>query len=898
MRGLAALGLSVIVIGCRPDAPLTEPAREVPRLAVTPVRCVVTRDGAACGAGQTSVAASVEDARALSAQLPAPMVPSGPGMADVLIGGANIFLRVGTAAATYDTVAQVLSLDLRVQNLMNQPMGTADGQTADADSIQLGLVTDPPVAVGGAVSVADALPTRDFGSGAGRYISFPAPLAGNATSVARTIRFNMPRSVTSFTLDLRVWAAVPDVNLGFAPSQAWTDVSVGNGVACGVRGGHVFCWGNRGLGINGDRSWQYVPSPRRVSGAPPFTRLAAGTAHACGMSSAGDVWCWGLNTSAQSGTGSLRSLSGPARAQLPTGVVPVDIAASTATSCLLDSTGAAWCWGTNVAGQVGDSTRTPRALPTLVRSPAAGVTLTSIRGANSSATADGGFCGVATDAQVYCWGINRGGRFGRNTSGDTLLRPLPTTGTGWTSVALGGSHGCVLAATGSASCMGAAGGFLGDGSGSAARLTPFAVVGGLAFREIHASNTVAGGMTCGLTNGADSAAYCWGAAPLGNGSLPTTAPTAVVGGLRFASLALGGGNVACGRTGAGAVYCWGLNSGAEVGLGTDPAPRRTVTTPTLVVGLPAVDEVVGGTGFFCARTTTDTWCWGWNGSGQLGFAADVVADRPRGVLTGGNNEFVAVMRGNAAAGDQAACASPIGAPARCWGTATGLVLGDGQPETPATGGIRDQLVPQAVASPQGGGPAAPVAFGRLALGRQRGCALAAGSTGAAYCWGRGIIGNGNGAVLPWDSPQYLGAQLFSRIAVSDSTSCALGTDGIAYCWGPATNNRLGRVTGTNAAVPTAVTMPSGVTFVDLDGGPFGFCAAGSDGDVYCWGVNSAQTLGGLTVGANIALPTRPAIGGIGLSGVTRVSTGSGLSCAAMATTVRCWGQNVTTTSGV
>jgi alpha-tubulin suppressor-like RCC1 family protein len=44
-------------------------------------------------------------------------------------------------------------------------------------------------------------------------------------------------------------------------------------------------------------------------------------------------------------------------------------------------------------------------------------------------------------------------------------------------------------------------------------------------------------------------------------------PVAVVGGLTFASVSVGGGHT-CGITAEGAAYCWGLNWGGQLGDGS------------------------------------------------------------------------------------------------------------------------------------------------------------------------------------------------------------------------------------------------------------------------------------------------------------------------------------------
>ena len=76
---------------------------------------------------------------------------------------------------------------------------------------------------------------------------------------------------------------------------------------------------------------------------------------------------------------------------------------------------------------------------------------------------------------------------------------------------------------------------------------------------------------CGLTVAGD--AYCWGAdfgiGILGQGASASTSnvPLKVVGGLTFAALSVGSGQI-CGITPSGAGYCWGGGSSGERGDGS------------------------------------------------------------------------------------------------------------------------------------------------------------------------------------------------------------------------------------------------------------------------------------------------------------------------------------------
>src|SRR5437867_985055 len=147
---------------------------------------------------------------------------------------------------------------------------------------------------------------------------------------------------------------------------------------------------------------------------PPIlaTALAAGGAHACGLSSAGATYCWGDNFYGQLGDGTATSSSIPVA--VAGGLSFSALAAGRYHTCGLTSAGAAYCWGGNYVGQLGDGSTTNSSTPV----PVAG-------GLNFSAltTGVGGHtCGLTMSGAAYCWGGNHIGQLG---DGSTTLSSIP-----------------------------------------------------------------------------------------------------------------------------------------------------------------------------------------------------------------------------------------------------------------------------------------------------------------------------------------------------------------------------------------------------------------------------------------------------------------------------------------
>ena len=88
-------------------------------------------------------------------------------------------------------------------------------------------------------------------------------------------------------------------------------------------------------------------------------------------------------------------------------------------SCGLTKTGAAYCWGSNYYGELGDGSWINSSTPLAV---GGGLTFASV------SAGSGHSCGLTTTGGAYCWGENSGGELGNgsNTYSTVPLRvPIP-----------------------------------------------------------------------------------------------------------------------------------------------------------------------------------------------------------------------------------------------------------------------------------------------------------------------------------------------------------------------------------------------------------------------------------------------------------------------------------------
>jgi alpha-tubulin suppressor-like RCC1 family protein len=210
-----------------------------------------------------------------------------------------------------------------------------------------------------------------------------------------------------------------------APVQVASDVAfvalaAGWQHTCALDGaGRAFCWGNGSSGQLGHGSTSGAMAPQAVQGAARFRKLAAGNAHTCGLSTGGRILCWGSNEFGQLGTGAGTGGSSSVPLTVAGDRTFSDLAVGGVHGCGVDAEGAAFCWGRNLHGQVGDGTSEDRPAPTRVEGSARFSEIASF-GSHT--------CGRTAGGEVLCWGYNLEGQLG-DGSRQNRAGPVPVTGT-------------------------------------------------------------------------------------------------------------------------------------------------------------------------------------------------------------------------------------------------------------------------------------------------------------------------------------------------------------------------------------------------------------------------------------------------------------------------------------
>jgi len=337
-------------------------------------------------------------------------------------------------------------------------------------------------------------------------------------------------------------------------------------------------------------------------------KASAGNGFTCIVTSAGGVKCWGRNYYKQLGNGTTADSLIPIDVSGLTSGVSA-IGTGTSHACALTTAGGVKCWGDNSHGMLGDGTTVDRTAPVDVSGLTSGVAAIAVGGVHT--------CALTTGGGVKCWGVNSDGMLGDGTTTDHFTSiDVSSLTSGVAAITAGVSHVCALTSAGGVKCWGD--NFynqLGDGSATD-RSSPVDVSGltsGVAAisagRYHTCARTTAGGVKCWGMN-----AY----GELGDGTIVSSATPVSVSGLSSGVAAISVGEThTCSIGSTGGVKCWGENSHGTLGNGTTTS---YITTPVDVSGLSAnVASVTTGTEFTCAISSVGTLkCWGYNNYGQLG----------------------------------------------------------------------------------------------------------------------------------------------------------------------------------------------------------------------------------------------------------------------------------------
>lgn len=134
------------------------------------------------------------------------------------------------------------------------------------------------------------------------------------------------------------------VLLSSAP--AFDTLVAGNGFTCGVTAARAtYCWGGNGSGQLGHGALEGSEIPTLVDGGLEFVSLTAGNRHTCGLTAAGEAYCWGENDDGQLGRAERGFTPNPDPEPVVGGLSFKTLSAGSAHTCGITVAGDAYCWG-------------------------------------------------------------------------------------------------------------------------------------------------------------------------------------------------------------------------------------------------------------------------------------------------------------------------------------------------------------------------------------------------------------------------------------------------------------------------------------------------------------------------------------------------------------------------
>ncbi|MCA0295792.1 MAG: hypothetical protein LCH96_10895 [Actinobacteria bacterium] len=246
-------------------------------------------------------------------------------------------------------------------------------------------------------------------------------------------------------------------------------ISAGWTSTCAVTtAGRVRCWGDNSAGQLGDGTTTNSLKPVTVRGLTSGVKsVSVGLAYACALKNSGRVVCWGSNAYGELGDNTSTDRLTPVLVYELSGAKSVSIAFHH--TCATRTNGKAVCWGYNTYGQLGDGTTVSSSRPVVVSGFASKTSVVK--------TGEFGTCLIKTNGAAYCWGDNGWGQVGDKTTTNRLA-PVKVHSLGSTKkISVGLVHTCAITSSKSVKCWGYNGfGQLGDGTATSS-LAPVKVTG-------------------------------------------------------------------------------------------------------------------------------------------------------------------------------------------------------------------------------------------------------------------------------------------------------------------------------------------------------------------------------------------------------------------------------------
>jgi len=410
----------------------------------------------------------------------------------------------------------------------------------------------------------------------------PASATTDANGVAYITEWKLGPDLGIDTLIARVGDLDPlYLTARASPPFHASAVVIANQTTCAISDGDVYCWGSNARGkVNLSTPSDGFTFPQRIPLPAKVASISGGYNHECAITTEvpPQAYCWGDNSFGQLGVDVSKQLyGGPFRVPVADGLA--SIAAGMDHTCGLTPAGVAYCWGNGTFGQLGTGQIAGCFVPAPGKLTCSGPTPV-VSDARFVAVAAGAShtCGIASSAQLYCWGLNDSGQLGfqsqspcvienddyyygyYETSIPCALAPQAVgSATSVTAVAAGDGT-CALGGLGGVFCFGPPG-----GSAFVSTTVPF--------------TSLSPDASCAVALG--GAAYCWASA-FDARTASFAQLDSVSQGLRVAAITGAAAHRCAILQSDASLLCWGNNDLGQLGNGS----RVSTTTPSPVIAPP------------------------------------------------------------------------------------------------------------------------------------------------------------------------------------------------------------------------------------------------------------------------------------------------------------------------
>ena len=666
----------------------------------------------------------------------------------------------------------------------------------------------------------------------------------------------------------------------------FTSLTVGSEHTCALSEvGFAYCWGGNNFASLGKQGVNYSSVPIKPDLEHRTLSISCGYNHCACRSDHGTLYRWGDNTYGQLlllVTDSNHFIETPIMAFMFAVGDDYALGAYNSFSFLrsyTDGSNVFYGCGKNHNGQLGDGT-------TMERDGAVKVDMTGALKNSfivSIDSAETHTCAVNTTGGVFCWGDNSSGQLGIGTTVNSYS-PVKVDMTGVLfkkkveKVSLGLNYSCVLDDKGKVYCWGS----LLDFSSKVPK--EIALDNPVVSLSVNKSNA------CVLDEAGKI--WCWGkneSGQLGNLSFDDSEdPVEVDLGNRNMVDVKTGTNHVCALDDAGNIFCWGSNGSGQLGYGKGASSVISgVPQPTRVIIKSDINEKKVSL-LSCGYESTSAvdedgnlYFWGRPDLNSLEYSHIAKIEG-----TGDEREYGDVAFFGTGAAHK--CLLDSEGDVYCWGNNNRGQLGNNSDESSdqpekidVSGVLNDKNIKM------------------LSVGEYHNCVLDA--ENKIYCWGdngRGQLGNGQivSSKVPVEVNMNgdLNGKTVKTVKCGTEHTCALDTEGTVYCWGANNDKQLGDNTGTDKLYPTKVYTDVALKdkkIVNIDTGRDHTCAVDENSKIYCWGANMKGQVGVGYTSANYNPVAVDMTGVLKDKNISEISCGYNSSCVLDENgKAYCWGE--------